>query len=101
MPMLFIGVARHTAENCPAGNIKPNKDLGNKLSESVTKAGGKVTDVYLDAPGHTFYLVLEANSENQLWDATEPLRLIGDVQLTPVARFDEALTHARQTGLQK
>ena len=99
--MLFIGIARHTVENCPAGNIKPNKDLGNKLGESVKKAGGKVTDIYLDAPGHTFYLVLEASTQNQLWDATEPLRLIGDVQFVPVARFDEALAHARQEGLQK
>ena len=115
--MLFIGIARHTAENCPAGIQKPNKEMGHQLEEAVKRSGAKLIEIYLDAPGHTFYAILDADSNNQLWDATEPLRLVGDVNFTPVLLIDsdrersrahgsrrvtaEALGHARDTGVQR
>jgi len=99
--MLFIGIARHTAENCPAGIQKPNKEMGHQLEEAVKRSGAKLIEIYLDAPGHTFYAILDADSNNQLWDATEPLRLVGDVNFTPVSKFSEALGHARDTGVQR
>lgn len=99
--MLFICVARHTAEMCPAGVVRPDKELGAKIEKAAKAAGAKLVDVYLDAPGHTFYLLVDAATNVQLWDATEPLRLVGDVQFAPVMKLSDALAHARKIGIQK
>ena len=99
--MLFICTARHTAEMCPAGVVRPDKTLGGKIEEAAKQAGAKLVESYLDAPGHAFYLILDAATNVQLWDATEPLRLIGDVQFAPVMKLGEALAHARKIGIQK
>jgi uncharacterized protein DUF3303 len=99
--MLFVVTARHSAEMCPAGVVHPDKQLGAKVEKAAKQAGAKLVEVYLDGPGHTFYTVLEAATNAQLWDATEPLRVIGDVQFAPVMRLGEALKHARKLGIQK
>lgn len=99
--MLFIGIARHTAEMCPAGIVHADKGFGAKPEKAAKKSGAKLVNLYLDAPAHTFYVIIEAKDNTQLWDATEPLRLIGDVQFNPVMNFIEALGHARKIGVQK
>lgn len=99
--MLFVVSARHTAEMCPAGVVHPDKQLGSKIEKAANQAGAKLVEVYLDAPGHAFFLILEVTTNAQLWDATEPLRIIGDVQFSPVMRLGEALKHARKLGIQK
>ena len=99
--MLFICVARHTAEMCPAGKVHPDKELGAKVEKAGKEVGAKVVDLYLDAPGHTFFAIIDTVTNTQLWDATEPLRMIGDVQFTPVMKLGDALAHARKIGIQK
>ncbi len=64
--MLFVIVAEHTVENCPGGLIRPDKQFAAKLDESMKKSGVKVVEGYLDAPGHVWYFVLDANDAAHL-----------------------------------
>jgi len=99
--LLFIIVAKHTAEMCPGGIIRPDKEFTAKLDESMRKSGVKVVEGYLDAPGHVWYFVVEADDNTALNNAVEKLRLIGDVQMAPVMKFSEGVAWAKKIGIQK
>ena len=67
--MLFMIVAKHTADACPGGTIRPDKQFTDKLDESMRKSGVKVIEGYLDAPGHVWFFVVEANDNTELNNA--------------------------------
>ena len=94
-------VARHTAESCPGGVVRPDKEFTAKIEESMKKSGVKEIAGYLDAPGHVYYFVLETDDNAALNNAVEPLRLVGEVTITPVLKFLEAVVWAKKIGIQK
>jgi hypothetical protein len=95
-------VARHTVEMCPGGNVRPDKEFIKKTEESIEKSGAKLIDAYMDAPGHVFYFVLEVTDNAALNIAVEPLRLVGEVQITPVLKFfKEGSDWAMKIGIQE
>jgi len=100
--LLFMIVARHTAELCPGGVVRPDKEFIKKTEESMMKSGVKLIEGYMDAPGHVFYFVLETADNAALNTAVEPLRLIGEVTITPVLKFfNEGSDWAKKIGIQK
>jgi len=100
--LLFMIVAKHTIENCPGGVIRPDREFIKKIEESIKKSGVKLIDGYMDAPGHVFYFVLEAADNAALNIAVEPLRLIGDVTITPVMKFfKEGYDWGKKIGIQE
>ncbi len=95
-------VARHTVDMCPGGNVRPDKEFIKKTEESMKKSGVKIVDGYMDAPGHVFYFVLETADNASLNIAVEPLRLVGEVTITPVLKFfKEGSDWAKKTGIQE
>jgi uncharacterized protein with GYD domain len=94
-------IAEHTAETCPGGTIRPDKEFTAKLDKSMKNSGAKVIEGYLDGPGHVWYFVVEADDNTALNNAVEPLRLAGNVRITPVMKFSEAVAWARKIGIQK
>jgi hypothetical protein len=94
-------VARHTAKLCPGGVVRPDKEFTAKIEESMKKSGVKEIAGYLDAPGHVYYFVLETDDNAALNNAVEPLRLVGEVTITPVLKFLEAAVWAKKIGIQK
>jgi len=99
--LLFIIVAKHTAEACPGGIMRPDKQFTAKLDDSMRKSGVKVVEGYLDAPGHVWYFAIETDDNTALNNAVEPLRLIGDVNIAPVMKFSEGVAWAKKIGIQK
>jgi len=100
--LLFMIVAKHTVESCPGGVIRPDRDFIKKTEESIKKSGVKLIDGYMDAPGHVFYFVLEAADNAALNIAVEPLRLIGEVAITPVMKFfKEGYDWGKKIGIQE
>ena len=99
--MLFMIVAKHTADFCPGGVVRPDKEFIKKTEESMKKSGVKLIEGYMDAPGHVYYFVLETDDNAALNNAVEPLRLIGEVTITPVLKFSEAVAWAKKIGIQK
>lgn len=95
-------VASHSPEFCPGGSVKPDKEFIKKTEENMKKSGVNLIDGYMDAPGHVFYFVLEANDNTALNIAVEPLRLIGEVKITPVMKFfKEGSDWAKKIGIQE
>ena len=99
--MLFVIVAEHTAENCPGGLIRPDKQFTAKLDESMKKSGVKVVEGVLDAPGHVWYFILDANDTTALNNAVEPFRLVGRVRISPVMKYIEGVAWAKNIGIQE
>jgi len=99
--LLFMIVARHSAELCPGGTVRPDKGFAAKVEESMKKSGVKEIAGYTDAPGHVHYFVLETDDNVALNNAVEPLRLVGEVSITPVLKFSELVAWAKQIGIQK
>jgi hypothetical protein len=94
-------VARHNAESCPAGTVRPDKGFTTKVEESMKKSGVKEIAGYSDAPGHVHYFVLETDDNKALNNAVEPLRLLGEVTITPVLKWSDTAAWAKQIGIQK
>ena len=100
--MLFMIVAKHTVETCPGGIIRPDKEFIKKTEEGIKKSGVKLIEGYMDAPGHVFYFILEANDNAALNLAVEPLRLVGKVWINPVLKFfKEGSDWAKKIGIQQ
>jgi hypothetical protein len=93
---------KHTAEMCPGGLVRPNKKFLVKLEDQMKKAGVILVEGYIDAPGHEFHLVIEADDIGKLNEATEQLRLVGDInKIVPVMKFSETAAWARKMGVQE
>ena len=98
---MFMVVARHSAELCPGGAIRPDREFATKVEESMRKSGVKEIAGYTDAPGHVHYFVLETDDNKALNNAVEPLRLVGDVTITPVLKWSDLVDWAKQIGIQR
>jgi hypothetical protein len=59
--LLFMIVAKHTAEDCPGGPVRRDKDFLAKMGEYVERSGVTLSEIYLDAPGHIYFLIVDAN----------------------------------------
>jgi hypothetical protein len=93
---------RHTAEMCPGGSVRPDKEFLKKLNEQMANAGVNLIEGYIDAPGHEFHLVIEADDIGKLNSATEQLRLVGDInKIVPVMKLSDAGAWARKMGIQE
>ena len=99
--MLFIIDHRHTAVTCPAGKIHHEDDFSQSLDAQAKKSGLKIVEGYLDAPGHQFYFVAEADSATQIFEFAVPLIKIGETKVTPVLKWSEAIAFSRREGMQK
>jgi hypothetical protein len=99
--LLFLVVAKHSAELCPGGTVRPDKEFRAKVAESMKKSGVKEIAGYMDAPGHVFYFVLETDDNTALNNAVEPLRIVGEVTITPVLNWSEGVAWAQKIGIQK
>jgi len=99
--LLFLVIARHSAEMCPGGNVRPDKEFAAKVEESMKKSGVKEIAGYSDAPGHVHYFILETDDNRALNNAVEPLRLVGDVTIIPVLEWSRGVGWAKQIGIQK
>jgi hypothetical protein len=95
-------VAKHKTEFCPGGVVRPDKEFIKKTGESMKKSGVNLIDGYMDAPSHVFYFVLETTDNAALNIAVEPLRLIGEVAISPVMKFfKEGSDWAKKMGIQE
>jgi hypothetical protein len=94
-------VAKHTADDCPGGLLRPDKDFFTKVVEHVERSGVTLTEMYSDAPGHVFFLVVDANDNEALNSALEPFRLVGKVKVHPVLKQSEAVAWTKKMGIMR
>ncbi len=99
--MLFMVVAKHTPEDCPGGQVRPDKDFLKKVVDHVESSGVAVAEIYLDAPGHVYFLIVDANDNEALNNALEPFRLVGKVKTHPVLKLSDAIKWTKKVGIQR
>jgi hypothetical protein len=94
--MLFHASHTHTHATCPSHNPE-QRALFNKVLNSATDIGIKVIGSYADAPGHTVYYILEADTALQISQFFNPILELGDADIKPVTDTIELLEQmARQ-----
>ncbi len=100
--MLYMIYHKHSAEMCPGGNVRPDKEFIMKLSKQIEESGVNFVEGYVDAPGHEFYFILETDDNAKLNTAIEQLRLVGDTnKIVPIMKFSDAIAWTKKMGLQK
>lgn len=82
--MLFHLKHTHTAENCPAHN--PEKiALLKKVLETAGEKGVRVVSAHVNTPAHTFFVLLETDSVENLSRWIEPILGWGQGEVSPVS----------------
>jgi uncharacterized protein with GYD domain len=97
--MLFLQIAKHTAESCPMHNEKTKKlatDLMNKTGQFTKKYGVKVVGSWVSYPEHLMVAVYDAPSmEAMLKFSMEPevMAWMGynTTDMRPVMTLEEAM----------
>ena len=90
--MLFHVKHVHTFETCPAGRgpEMPAKTFGTIVRpEHAKETGVKVLGMYADAPAHTTYFILDADSAEKIGKFLLPILLIGTAEIAPVTDLAE------------
>ncbi len=82
--MLFHATHRHTHATCPA-HMPEKRALFVKALNSAKEIGVKIIGSYADAPGHTVYLIIEADTALQIAQLFDPILELGDTEIKPVA----------------
>ena len=93
-------VAKHAAEDCPGGPVRPDKDFLAKVVDHIESSGVAATEICLDAPGHVYFLIVDANDNEALNNVLEPFRLIGKVKTHPVLKLSDAIKWSKRIGIQ-
>jgi uncharacterized protein DUF3303 len=96
-----MAVAEHTAEDCPAGLVRPNMDFIDNFIEQVERSGVTLVEAYIDAPSHDWFLLLDANDNQALNDALESFRRVGMVRVHPVLKLSDMTMWAKKIGIQR
>jgi hypothetical protein len=52
--LLFVIRHTHTAEMCPGGSVRPDKEFVTKLEEQISKAGVTLIEGYLRYPSSRY-----------------------------------------------
>ncbi len=93
--MLFHITHVHSAESCPAHEPSRVRETFGAMFEGAAEAGVSVKSATLDAAGHAFFLVVEADSSQALQDFLFPVLPVGVADTRPVT---DALETVRQRG---
>lgn len=92
---LYFVRHQHSAETCPAQSPEQGNMLLSHLSPSnASKFGiGIRGDAVLDGQ-HTFVLILEANSQEQVEAFMEPFKQAGPVEISPASACETVVERA-------
>jgi hypothetical protein len=70
--MLFHITHVHTPETCPYHNREKARATFGKIFGSAKQLGVTLVGVWVDAPAHTFYMVVEADSAQKIEELLAP-----------------------------
>ena len=94
--MLFHITHVHTPETCPYHNPEKARETFGKVMSNAEQLGVKLVGIWLDAPAHTFYLVIETDSVQKIEELLAPGFEIGHAETRAVS--DAAAVLKRRVG---
>ena len=81
---LFIVIAKHSAESCPAGNPEMGKMLLSHIhQDNASIFGVKVQASAGAEPQHTLHMILDAGDKQKVDEFMTPFTQMGSVEVTP------------------
>ncbi len=92
---LFVVESKHPAETCPAGHPEMAPMLVQHVSQEnasnfgVTMQGHAIVD-----GAHTFYLILEADSDEKVKEFMAPFFQVGTVEILPASSCEQVVARA-------
>ena len=78
--MLFHITHIHTPETCPYHKPEKARDTFGKMLSGAEQLGVKLVGVWVDAPAHTFYIVVETDSAQKIEEVLAPAFEIGHAE---------------------
>ncbi len=78
--MLFHITHTHTPETCPYHNPEKARDTFGKILSGAEQLGVKLVGAWVDAPAHTIYIVVEADSSQKIEELLAPAFEIGHAE---------------------
>ncbi len=94
--MLFHVKHTHVWESCPYHDPERAKNTFGKAMAGIAESDVELVGAYVDAAAHTTYLILDADSAQQIEEALAPVIDIGWAETRPVqavAGLLERVTH--------
>ena len=93
---LFVVQHKHSPETCPAGDPKMGAMLvqhvspANAVTFGITMLGDAVVDGQ-----HTFYLILNADHEENVKEFMKPFYMAGTVEIWPASSCEQVVERAK------
>ncbi len=94
--MLFHVTHTHSWDGCPYNDPDRGRETFGKAFAVMADSDVELVGAWVDAPAHTVFLVLDADSSLQIEEALAPIIDVGWAETRPVG--DLADTVARRTG---
>jgi len=96
--MLFHVKHTHSWEACPYHDPDRARETFGKAMAGIMESEVELVGAYVDAPAHTTFLVLDANSVAQIEEALAPVIDIGWAETRPVVSFAEVMSRVTEDG---
>ncbi len=96
--MLFHITHVHTPETCPYHDPKKARASFGKMLGGAEQLGVKLVGAWVDVPAHTAYIVVEADSAQQIEELMAPGLEIGCAEIRVVQDGREILKRRGGTG---
>ena len=82
--MLFHITHTHTPEMCPRHDTNKTRNTWGKTYFKAESSGIKLLASYVDAPAHTVYFIVEADSAETIAKFLDPVLNLGTATIRPV-----------------
>ena len=93
---LFIVVAKHSPESCPAGNPEMGKMLLSHIhNDNASKLGINIKASAGAESQHTLHLIMEAAVSQKVDDFMAPFAQMGSVEVTPAITCEAIVARGR------
>ncbi len=89
---LFVAIHQHAPERCPAGDPSMGEMLLNHLSPaSAGEYGVSIQAEAVANDKHTFYLIAEAEDQEQMDRFLAPFAQVGSVEVLPASSCEAVI----------
>ncbi len=89
--MLFHITHTHTHETCPYHDPEGAKATFGQMMANIETSGVTAHGMYVDAPAHTFYMIIEADRAEQIEELLGPVFNVGTAETRLVVPAGEIL----------
>lgn len=94
--VLFHVTHTHTWESCPYHDPDRARDTFGKTMAGIADSEVELVGAFVDAPAHTTFLLLDADSAVQIEEVLAPVIDIGWAETRPVVDFADILSRVTE-----